>query len=460
MLRTGEFPKIKSLSVLLALICVLLLLSSCSQETAGEPGATPTPLPTPVVPEKPEYTAQRGAVVKQLEFTGRVSPVTEQELFFRSDGFVADVFVSRSDAVQGGDVLAQLEISELQSQLENAQLQLESAELNLSKAEQDNIDQLAEAELQLETSQLKLEQAQAGRASSAVISAEVNLGRAEQREADAEREYNEALDRDWEPQDVVDRYYDEWIRAQEDLRVARAEYNQALGQSSSSSYDLRLLENEVALNELRVEQLQRGVDPQLEIDVERARLDVQEIERQIADAQLIAPFDGTILSIDIAAGDSAQAFDAVMVLAEPDALEISADLGSEDLEQMSVGQLASIELRNRPEAALTGSVRQLPAAYSGSTISSSEDDKVRIAIDQNTGPLEIGELATVVIVLEEKADVVWLPPAALRSFQGRDFVVVKDADGQRRIDVRLGIESADRVEIETGIDAGAVIVGE
>ena len=45
---------------------------------------------------------------------------------------------------------------------------------------------------------------------------------------------------------------------------------------------------------------------------------------------------------------------------------------------MSVGQIATIQLRNRPEAALTGSVRQLPAAYSGSTISSADDDKVRI----------------------------------------------------------------------------------
>ena len=44
--------------------------------------------------------------------------MTEQELFFRSDGFVADVFVARGDAVQTGDVLAQLEIGELQSQLE------------------------------------------------------------------------------------------------------------------------------------------------------------------------------------------------------------------------------------------------------------------------------------------------------------------------------------------------------
>lgn len=459
MTKSLIFVKTKKICVICVYLGTLLLVA-CSQSAANETGATPTPLPTPVVPEKPEYTAQRGTVIKQLEFTGRVSPVTEQELFFRSDGFVADVFVARGDAVQTGDVLAQLEIGELQSQLENAQLQLESAELNLSKAEQDITDQLAEAQIQLENSELKLQQARAGSADSSVVSAEVNLTRAQERVVDAEREYNEALDRDWEPQEVVDSYYDQWIRAQEDLRVAEAEYNAALGKTSSTSYDRRLIENEVALNQLKVEQLQRGIDPQLELDVAKAQLDVAEIERKIADAQLIAPFDGVILSLNIKAGDSAQAFDAVMVLAEPDALEITADLGSEDLEQMSVGQIATIQLRNRPEAALTGSVRQLPAAYSGSTISSADDDKVRIELDQTEVPLDIGELATVTIVLEEKADVVWLPPAALRSFQGRDFVVIKEDDGQRRVDVRLGIESADRVEIEAGVAEGDVIVGE
>ena len=53
-----------------------------------------------------------------------------------------------------------------------------------------------------------------------------------ERVVDAEREYNEALDRDWEPQEVVDSYYDQWIRAQEDLRIAEAEYNAALGKTS------------------------------------------------------------------------------------------------------------------------------------------------------------------------------------------------------------------------------------
>ena len=245
--------------------------------------------------------------------------------------------------------------------------------------------------------------------------------------------------------------------------------------------DLESAQLDLRKAELNLAKVQRGVDPLLALDVRSAELEIADIERKIADAQLIAPFGGEVLRIDIKPGDSAQGFDVVMVLAEPGLLEISADLTTEQLNDMSVGQPAAISLRNRPEDELRGYVRQLPAGYSGSTVSGDDDSSVRIAF--GSGPpidggsasdggdtgvitleipnLEIGELATVQIILEEKDGVLYVPPAAIRSFQGRDFVVVRNPDGtQQRIDVRIGIESDDRVEIEAGLEPGQTIIGE
>ncbi|NJN55968.1 MAG: hypothetical protein HC804_15195 [Anaerolineae bacterium] len=66
----------------------------------------------------------------------------------------------------------------------------------------------------------------------------------------------------------------------------------------------------------------------------------------------------------------------------------------------------------------------------------------------------------VVVVIEERPSVLWLPPAAVRDFNGRHFVVVQDDQGQSRVDVTLGIEGDGRVEIVEGLSEGQIIVGQ
>lgn len=474
---------------ILALMLVLVACSAGSQQ-GGSAQATPTPLPTPVVPEKPTYTVQRGTVVKTLEFTGRISPVLEQELFFKSDGFVAQVAFGRGDQIEQGNLLAELEIGELQNRLAQQQVALQTAEIGLEKAEQAIADQLLEAQINLEKQQLQLEQEQATSDSARLVSAQVGLEAARRELADAQEAYDQAWDeaRDWEQymtepsclpgqggavpctgESLHDRLERDRIstelrlaRAKDSLTVAQAENNDAYASRNAGSFSSQMLEKDIELSEHRIAQLERGVDPLLELDVERAQLEIEDTERRIADARLVAPFGGELLSVAVRAGDNVNAFKTVMVLADPSSLEVTAELGGEELSEMSIGQLAEIRLRSRPEQEFSGTVRQLPYPYGGGTVETQEDDTaVRIAFDDPAAALELGELARVVIVLEEKDDVLWLPSAALRTFQGRTFVVVQEADGsQRRVDVRVGIESEERVEILEGLQEGQQIVGE
>ena len=475
----------------LIVVAVLLLATACSLgEQGASSSATPTPLPTPIVPEKPLYTVEQGTVVKTLEFTGRVSPVLEQELFFKSDGFIADAFFARGDQVSEGDLLAELEIGDLQNRLAQQQLALQTAEISLAKAEETTADQLLEAQINLEKLRLQLEREQANPGSGRPVAAAVSLQAAERELAEAQEAYDTAWEpaRDWElhmtdptclpgqgglvpctGQPLRDRLESEratterrLAAAQDNLTIARADYGDAYATQSADAYSAQILEKDIELAEHRIEQLQRGADPLLALDVERTRLEIAGTDQQIKDAQLIAPFDGELLSVALRPGDSASAFRTVIVLADPEALEITAELGNEQLQEMSVGQVAMIQLRSRPEDDMSGYVRQLPYPYGGGTVEASEDDTAtRVAFDDPNVTLEMGELATVIITLEEKQDALWLPPAAIRSFQGRDFVVVQDEDGsQRRVDVRLGIESEERVEILEGLQRGQTIVGE
>ena len=72
--------------------------------------------------------------------------------------------------------------------------------------------------------------------------------------------------------------------------------------------------------------------------------------------------------------------------------------------------------------------------------------------------LGMGDLVHITAVLEKKSGVLWLPPQAVRNFEGRTFVVVKDGDAQRRVDVKVGITGDDRLEILDGLTEGQTVL--
>ena len=62
------------------------------------------------------------------------------------------------------------------------------------------------------------------------------------------------------------------------------------------------------------------------------------------------------------------------------------------------------------------------------------------------------------IQLASKSDVLWLPPDAIRTAGGRTFVIINSDSGPKRVDVELGLQTRDMVEIVSGLDEGQVVV--
>ena len=119
----------------------------------------------------------------------------------------------------------------------------------------------------------------------------------------------------------------------------------------------------------------------------------------------------------------------------------------------------------RPGDDVAAVVRRLPYPYGGggrSQGAGQEDKSTRVSLDVEFGQtgFSLGDLVRVTVVLEARPDVLWLPPQAIRTFEGRRFVVVQDEGGQRRVDVSVGIQGDDRVEIKEGLSEGDIIVGQ
>jgi macrolide-specific efflux system membrane fusion protein len=338
-------------SVILLVAIVFTMLAGCSAQPQAEE-ATPTPLPTPIIPTKPTYKVEKGDIVRKTEFTARISPLVEEEVYFKIGGRVAKVLAVKGEEVKKGQLLAELETGTSNVDVRRAEIHLEMAKLNKEMA---------------------------------MIQA--------------------------------NKYAPEYA-----IMMKMKDY-----------------------------------------EVEMAQLAVDEINARVDTAQVKAPFDGTIMQNYLEPDQSIEAFKSVMVIADLSQTEASADLTSTELENLQEGLEVQITAVSGPGTALKGVLRKLPYPYgkaSPATSNEKQDKSTRITIldDPAIAKLGLGDLVRVQVTLEKKVDILWLPPQAIRKFEGRRFVVIQDGSGQRRVDVKVGISSDDRVEILDGLSEGQVVV--
>ena len=439
--------------------------------------ATATLVPTPITVEKPTYTVQRGSITETVQLSGRVSPVRQENLFFPSSGVVNEVLIQTGDFVVEGEVLARLdEPEQYQANVASSELAYLQAQRNLEQVRLDMAIKLAEAKMALETARDELAQAQA---------------------AVAGMNY---------PHPIVDslrleKFRTDYAIAQQNLDAAQKRYDSLAGRPEtdlerSSALDalinarrlhyiatVNLNWAEGNLTEADKEQLQIDLDI-AQADYDKAEAEMQYwnednptsnlvmagltladaearfrmAEKALATVELRAPFAGQILSLGIAPGSSVNAFQVVLTLADPEQLEIRALPTADELEKFSITQSAVVRLPLQSNEEFPAIITGLPPVGGGGN--DNLDNNVHLQLEDETIPLVLNDAVGVTITIDEREDVLWLPKAALRTFQGETFVYVEIGGVQRRVNVTIGLESTDSVEIVSGLEEGQIVVGQ
>jgi HlyD family secretion protein len=523
------------------LLCWLTLLVGCAGAPTTQTAPTPTPKPVQAALDKPTYTVQRGVVLDQLQLSGRVGAIQQQDLSFTQDGYLKTLYVDRTSVITAGEVLAQLDLGELPNQLRQAQVNLAQAQLardrdktqsefTARRAQIDlddaraklaalqappKTDDIAKAQAEVQKSQAALDQAR-DNASAAKTSAQIRLQQSTNALTQAQSSYSTAQ-QNWQhvqdegtdplqptkagsngktkPNTLNDaqrqQYYDAFVQAGANLHSAEAAVAQAqvdydtarqnespeiqkadadlaIAQAQLSSLkrgplplDLADARRAIARAQVTIDEAQQGANPELEKNVATAQLDVERIQSQIDSGILRAPFDGKIASIDGKPGDAVKAYTPLLSVMNASALEIVIDfIGTEDATKVGVGQQVDITFARYKGQTVSGTVTRLPSKLTSSSSTVNADTAFHISYDAKDLKLDVGDLAQIVLTLSRKDGVLWLPPQAVRAFEGRRFVVIKDGDRQRRQDVKVGIISTDRIELIDGVKEGDVVIGQ
>ena len=245
-------------------------------------------------------------------------------------------------------------------------------------------------------------------------------------------------------------------RAQDNLSIAQLtlEKDQADG---ASSYDVQIQEKYVDLAQLDLNEalVKYGIDPS-------STDPFGDLQAQVDKAKVYAPVDGVIIS-GVTPGRAVASTTVAFTIGDGSQSEIVAGVdpakSAAQLKDMYEGMPVVVSPNSNPTLQWTGKIRQLPSPYG---TGSSNDNNVHVVLDQapSSGELKIGDTVTVSVQLANKTGILWLPPAAIREVGGVTFVIVNGDNGPKRIDIEIGLQTADRVEVTSGLTEGQVVIGQ
>jgi HlyD family secretion protein len=292
-----------------------------------------------------------------------------------------------------------------------AQLEL----TNASHALQELLDQtgLAQAEASLELAQAKdaLREAEykwnvqqeGNRASKALIDeAKAKLRLSESRMDHAKDNYDQYSGRDSEDLERA-LALQQYSAARQSYDSAVRSYNWYTGKPTELQQ--ALLDAELAMAQARVNEAERqwekvkdGPNPDelklAEERVELAEASLQAAEAALAESELVAPFAGTVASIDLKPGEQAAPGQVGVVIADFDSWVIETENLTEiELPKVSQGQTVEITFDSIPDLTLEGSVESISPYYE--ILRGDVTYQVQVTLDEIDPRLQWGMTAVV-----------------------------------------------------------------
>ena len=334
------------------LAAAVMLLTACGLK------ATPTPLPTVMLQDNTsalnQSTPGASSDVSSAAASGTLVSDYHSELAFLSSGNVKTVNVSVGQAVKAGDLLAALDNSALQIQLDQANLALSelTSPLGVSNAQQavanDNADlDSVEGTYYWWLNLQKENQNLLHKANADMIIAQNDL-------KDAEDDYNKY---DEAPNNEKDRAiaYQKVYAAQQRTKDIQTRINlyskadplqMAKYKAAIDVAKAKLADDQAVLAALNGGDLPQSPTGSSYAQLAQARMNVALAQTNLKNSQLIAPFDGKVGEVNLSVGDFASAGKIEMTVIDPLHLHVeTTDLSERDVASVKVGQDVTITIK-------------------------------------------------------------------------------------------------------------------
>jgi HlyD family secretion protein len=402
-------------------------------------------------------------LVDTVSASGSIEPEAEVDMKFETGGMVKEVLVKQGQTITAGTVLARLDTGDLELQVRSAEIDLAQAKANLAKLYEPALaEQITAAKAKVESAQLALADLEAGPDPDEVTKAEAALSTSQIALKKAQWAYDQVSYRG----DVGAMSQSNDLQAATlDYESALADYNLAVKKATPSELAAArstLADAQSSLAELLQAPSASDVAAQ-QATVDKAQLTVEEDQRALSQAVLVAPTDGVVLQVNIEPGERVlnDATDAAVVIANTSTYVIKMDVDEMDIGQIAEGQKATVTLDALSGQTLEGSVTDIapsPATSGSDSIVTYEVTITLAGNGQDIG-LRSGMTANATIETKRLENVVVVPNKAIQTDRGTDETIkyvekVGDRGQGTRTEIKLGLRSGSVTQVLAGLAEG------
>ncbi len=410
----------------------------------------------------PDYeitSMTRGNITSVVSASGTVLPERQANLVFQTTGTILKLAVQAGDQVKAGQMLAQLDMKDLELALKQAQIGLRQAEAQYQqlKAGPNAVD-VASAKAALASTQAGYQQILNGTDADRLAAARAQVEQSRVVLDQAQQMYDKVKDVPGVgmlPQSLqLQQATISYETAQANYRVASRGADQAQVAASQA---------QVAQAQAALDRLQRGpTKEQLEIaqaGVDQAQLAVEQAQRRLENTRLVAPWDGIVTAVNVVEGALAQPNVPALQLADHSQFHINVQVDEVDITSIASDQAVGIDMDALPDQKLAGHVHRIaPSATVDQAGTTSY--LVTVRFDRTEPALRAGMSATANITSSSLKDVLLIPNRAVQIDResGRIFAEKETAVGPQKVEIRLGLRDEQFSEVREGLTDGDKVI--
>ncbi len=426
--------------------------------------------------------AKKGDLFVTVSGSGNIETSEDANLSFGAGGRIDKIYIEEGDRVTKGEILAELDTDSLELAMDQAQYALTQAEVALIQAELsqktaeynlDNVlDQQDGLELALFKAQIDVRSAKHHVDETQDIYTWPDIETAQKDVENAEAFLQYALDQGLEATipyaqarlDAAEAVLDAKRSTYdtEEVAIAKLQWEAAELAETQAQKNLDEMNEDTAIKELQIEAAKATVE-QNKQSVALARQSLEQTEKDLKEAVIIAPFDGLVASVTAEEGDTipspSVAPRQIISLIDPTSMELVVEVDEIDIPDVEEGQEVIITLDALSDEEFAGVVTTIyPVPLEiGSVIVYKV--KIELNMPEDSG-VRVGMSAEADIVLASRTDVLLVPDRAIsEDSEGNSVVsvVIEDDELEER-PVVVGISDGFDTEIISGLKVGETIL--